>query len=70
MPYIEAGDSLDFGNVYIVNYESHGQIAGYNLPHYRVKLSTETVIDIRARSAHKARQIAHEISELYDGEMI
>ena len=58
-------------NIYFVEYKAVGlcsQVIGYPLPHMRVKLSVDTVIDVRARSEHKVLRIACEISELYDGE--
>ena len=51
MPYIEdreVPDPVNPNHVFIVEYKAVGQVAGYELPHWRVKLSGGVVVDIRA----------------------
>jgi len=65
MSWIENGEEEVYERIYRVVYRAKGQIVGRPDPHFRVKLKGLTTVDIRARSQHKALQIATDIKELY-----
>jgi len=65
MPYVEDDETTYNEYISIVQYKRVGQCTGLRpFPHWRVKLRG-IVIDIKARSEHKCREMAHDMVTLY-----